>query len=298
VALGRLRLEHVHEDDVADAELRLRLGVAAVELAVADDAFRLRADVDQDLVLVDAHDRAFDHVAVLEALDIGVLLGEQLLHRRGLGTGRPRGDRGARPRARCRPRAARRPLVSAAADASTTSSAATSGQEPRRRRASAWGPAGSTGSATAATSASGVRPRGLGDGGDLGVGASTAPGATASAVSGASTAPRLRGLGLVGRGGPIGRRAIHRRGVDGTVPDRPGSGLVSGAAGSSATAMAATVCSVAGASPEAVASGAGAVPPCCSSVKVILSPSWIPPWNHERPPNRARGRLEREGDRW
>ena len=94
VALGRLRLEHVHEDDVADAELRLRLGVAAVELAVADDAFRLRADVDQDLVLVDAHDRAFDHVAVLEALDVGVLLGEQLLHRRGLGAGRPRGDGG------------------------------------------------------------------------------------------------------------------------------------------------------------------------------------------------------------
>ena len=56
-----------------------------------------------------------------------------------------------------------------------------------------------------------------------------------------------------------------------------GSGLVSGAAGSSATAMAATVCSVAGASPEAVASGAGAVPPCCSSVKVILSPSWNSP---------------------
>ena len=38
---------------------------------------------------------AFDHVAVLEALDVGVLLGEQLLHRRGLGAGRAlRGDGG------------------------------------------------------------------------------------------------------------------------------------------------------------------------------------------------------------
>ena len=111
MALGRLRLEHVHQDDVADAELRLRLGVAAVELAVADDAFRLRADVDQDLVLVDAHDRAFDHVAVLEALDVGVLLGEQLLHRRGLGTGRLRGDGGQLVLGLdVLPRAARRPL--------------------------------------------------------------------------------------------------------------------------------------------------------------------------------------------
>ena len=61
------------------------LGVAAVELAVADDAFRLGADVDEDLVLVDADDVAFDDVAVLEAPDLGRLLVEQLLHRRRLG---------------------------------------------------------------------------------------------------------------------------------------------------------------------------------------------------------------------
>ena len=65
------------------------LGVAAEELPVADHALGLGADVDQDLVLVDADDRAFDDIAVLEALDVGVLLGEQLLHRRRLGAGAP-----------------------------------------------------------------------------------------------------------------------------------------------------------------------------------------------------------------
>ena len=39
VALLRLRLEDVHEHRVTDVELRLRLGVATVELAIADDAF-------------------------------------------------------------------------------------------------------------------------------------------------------------------------------------------------------------------------------------------------------------------
>ena len=48
----------------------LRLGVATVKLAVADDAFALGADVDEDLVLVDADDAALDDVAVLEALDL------------------------------------------------------------------------------------------------------------------------------------------------------------------------------------------------------------------------------------
>ena len=92
VALLRLGLEDVDEDDVADVEGRRRLGVATVELAVRDDAFALGADVDEDLVLVDADDVAFDDVAVAEALDVGVLLGEELLHRRRLGAG-PDGGR-------------------------------------------------------------------------------------------------------------------------------------------------------------------------------------------------------------
>src|SRR3989449_1706030 len=88
VALRRLGLEDVDEDGIADVQRRLGLGVATEELAVADDALALRADVDQDLVLVDADDGALDDVAVLEALDVGVLLGEKLLHRRRLGAGR------------------------------------------------------------------------------------------------------------------------------------------------------------------------------------------------------------------
>ena len=84
VAVGRLRLQDVHEDGVADGELGLRLGVAAVELAIADHALGLGADVDEHLVLVDAHDGALDDVAVLQAGDVARLLGEQLLHRRGL----------------------------------------------------------------------------------------------------------------------------------------------------------------------------------------------------------------------
>jgi hypothetical protein len=84
VAFRRLRLEYVDKHGVADVEGRLALAVASEELAVADDAFALGPDVDEDLVLVDAHDVAFDDVTVLEALDVGVLLREQLGHRRGL----------------------------------------------------------------------------------------------------------------------------------------------------------------------------------------------------------------------
>ena len=88
VPLGRLGLEHVDEDGVADVEGRLALAVATEQLAVADDAFALGPDVDQDLVLVDPDDLALDDVAVLEALDVRVLLGEELLHRRRLGAER------------------------------------------------------------------------------------------------------------------------------------------------------------------------------------------------------------------
>ena len=66
VALRRLRLQDVDEDRVADGQRGLALAVATEQLAVADDAFGLGADVDEDLVLVDAHDVAFDDVTVLE----------------------------------------------------------------------------------------------------------------------------------------------------------------------------------------------------------------------------------------
>ena len=90
VALGRFRLEDVDQDRIPDGQLGLALAMATEQLAVADDALALGPDVDQDLVLVDADDLALDDVAVLEALDVGILLGEQLLHRRRLGSERTR----------------------------------------------------------------------------------------------------------------------------------------------------------------------------------------------------------------
>ena len=108
VALLRLRLEHVDEDRVADAQLGLRLGVAAVELPIADDALGLRPDVDEHLVLVDADDRALDDVAVLEAPDLARLLVEQLLHRRRLGAVIDRAGGSATATRRPMPRPARR----------------------------------------------------------------------------------------------------------------------------------------------------------------------------------------------
>ena len=109
---GDFGLQDVDQHHVADGKLGRRLGVPAVELAVGDDAFALRADVDEDLVLVDPDDRAFDHVAVLEALDVAVLLGEQLGHRGWLGPRRRWPQREPRPAPLPRRRArlrARRP---------------------------------------------------------------------------------------------------------------------------------------------------------------------------------------------
>ena len=48
------------------------------ELVRGDDALRLVADVDQDLVLVDAHDLAADDVALVEGLDRRVVVGDEL----------------------------------------------------------------------------------------------------------------------------------------------------------------------------------------------------------------------------
>jgi len=68
MALRRLWLEDVDEDRVTDVERGLTLAAMATEqLPVADHALALGADVDQDLVLVDADDVALDDVTVLEA---------------------------------------------------------------------------------------------------------------------------------------------------------------------------------------------------------------------------------------
>ena len=74
-------------DRLADAQLVLR-----------DDAFRLVADVDQDLVLVDAHDLTGDDVAFGEERDGGVVVGDkhtvdfqEVFWRPGLSSARLRG---------------------------------------------------------------------------------------------------------------------------------------------------------------------------------------------------------------
>ncbi len=67
--------------------------MAAVELAVRNDTFALGSDVDEDLVAIDTNHGAFDDIAVLEALDVGVLLGEELFHGGGLGSPDDRFDR-------------------------------------------------------------------------------------------------------------------------------------------------------------------------------------------------------------
>ena len=221
-----------------------RLGVAAVQLAVADDAFALGADVDEDLVLVDADDRALDDVAVLEALDVRVLLGEQLLHRRRLG-----------------PIVARRRRTGSSSSLAAAGAASSSSALTRPRP--------SAGRRQAPSDAGGV-------GGLVGVG-----GRGSSAVAGLGG---LRGDGL-GRGaldrlggfGLDGRRAASRSlsgSIVGSGARAVGAGRSAASsvlvAGSSATATAAT-CLGAWSAAGRSASGSGAVPPCCSSVKVIWS---------------------------
>ena len=48
------------------------------ELVGGDDAFRLVADVDEDLVVVDAHDVAGDDIALREGVNRGVVVGDDL----------------------------------------------------------------------------------------------------------------------------------------------------------------------------------------------------------------------------
>ena len=285
VALLRLRLEDVDEDGVADRERGLRLGVPAVELAVRDDAFALGADVDEDLVLVDPDDGPLDDVAVLEALDVRVLLGEQLLHRRRLrpqvarhGSGAssarpPPGRRRSRRRARG-PR--RRPVPRRAAPAAasrTTSSAATVSTM------SATAPAAAA-SSTASTSA------------------------TVSSTSPAASARRC-GVGVVRRGGvgqsvELGRRGrLERRlvgfdlvddvrhgvgglGLLGGLDRGHGLGDVGGLVGDGDGYLGRLI------GAAAVASASGAGPALLLFGQRMVSPVRIAPRESERPERRLR----------
>ena len=71
--------EHQGVDLLAERDLLRGIDRAADrELVGRDDALRLVADVDQDLVLVDPHDLAGDDIALLEGLDRRVVVGDEL----------------------------------------------------------------------------------------------------------------------------------------------------------------------------------------------------------------------------
>ena len=75
-----LLLEDEGLDGVADGDDLVGIHVVLDgELARGDDALGLVADVEEDLVTVDLHDRALDDVAVVEVLDRGVDGSEEVL---------------------------------------------------------------------------------------------------------------------------------------------------------------------------------------------------------------------------
>ena len=89
------------EDDGVDllAEVDLVAGVDGLadrQLVGGDDALGLVADVDEDLVLVDAHDVAGDDLALLDRAERGVVVGDDLtvhFEQQPVATHRPRGLR-------------------------------------------------------------------------------------------------------------------------------------------------------------------------------------------------------------
>ena len=239
-------------------ERRLALAVATEQLAVADDAFALGADVDEDLVLVDADDLALDDVAVLEALDVRVLLGEELLHRRRLGAELARG----------------RGLVLVVAGGRRIGRVVGAQRVARRRRRGA-----------ASSASRGVRRLRL-----VRRGGSQHPAPALAAASGCVSAPvavgRLGGTAVASA--PRRLRPTLASAWLSRRPSRRSPDPLCWVAGSSATATAATVSSDAWSAAEAMASGSGVVPPCCSSVKGLVTPGGgFAPENHERPERRS-----------
>ena len=77
--LGVLLRHHERVDLVADRDLVGRVDVPADrELGDRDDALGLVADVDEHLVLVDAHDRAVDDLALVDRREGALVVGDQL----------------------------------------------------------------------------------------------------------------------------------------------------------------------------------------------------------------------------
>src|SRR3954463_2164235 len=76
---GVLLRHHERGDLVADADLVRRVHRAADrQLADGDDAFRLVTDVDENLVLVDANDRAVHDLALVDGRERRLVVGNQL----------------------------------------------------------------------------------------------------------------------------------------------------------------------------------------------------------------------------
>ena len=77
--LGVLLRHHERVDLVADRDLVGRVHVPADrELRDRDDALGLVADVDEHLVLVDAHDRPMDDLALVDRREGALVVGDQL----------------------------------------------------------------------------------------------------------------------------------------------------------------------------------------------------------------------------
>ena len=83
----RLWLHDVDEYGVADGEGWALFAVTAVKFAARDNAFALRANVNEHFVLVDAHNDAVEDVALLQVFNWHPCTGEQLFHGGWLGSG-------------------------------------------------------------------------------------------------------------------------------------------------------------------------------------------------------------------
>src|SRR3970040_1171111 len=91
MAFGRFGLENVDEHLLTDRQLGARLvaiprSAAAHQLPVGDHTLALAAEVDQDLIGIDADDGALDNIPLLETLHLFSGIVQELGHGRRLRT--------------------------------------------------------------------------------------------------------------------------------------------------------------------------------------------------------------------
>ncbi len=82
VPLLVLRLHHKDQDRVANRKRLALVRRKARVLPRRDDPFRLRADIDQDLLAVEVHDHPVHDIPVFQALVVVAGIVEELLHER------------------------------------------------------------------------------------------------------------------------------------------------------------------------------------------------------------------------